>query len=74
MIKASATSKEGRKMMLLGLSKKNVEKLMEGLPIQFDMSPFGFEGLCVIVGGETEDTITDQLKEAGFTLPEATTP
>lgn len=49
-------------MLILGLSKLNVEKLQEGKPIVFDATDFGFPGKTIsIVYGETEAAIKDDL-------------
>lgn len=48
-------------MLILGLSRINVIRLMGGLPIKFDGRPFGFPGDVGIVFGETEDAIAKEL-------------
>lgn len=58
MIKAIANTKEGRKILIMGLSDLNVEKLTEGKPIHFDLEPLGMEGAIVILHGKTEDDIS----------------
>lgn len=48
--------------IILGLSRMNVEKLMEGKPIQFNGATIGFPGkLFYIVFGETELAIAESL-------------
>lgn len=59
----------GRPMMLFGLSGENVTRLMAGEPILFDATPFGFDGNVVIVGGRTEQDITDELRKYGLPMP-----
>lgn len=59
----------GRTMMLLGLSGENMTRLMAGEPILFDATPFGFDGNVVIVGGRTEQDITDELRKYGLPMP-----
>jgi hypothetical protein len=48
-------------MLILGLSRLNVDRLTQGMPIKFDGRPFGFAGDVGIVFGETEDAIAEQL-------------
>jgi len=62
----------GRKLMLLGLSTLNLQRLQEGKPIKFAGEPFGFAGEVVIVWGETEEAIALELKASGLSLPEPT--
>ena len=53
--------------LLIGLSKVNVERLQAGQPILFDLSAVGLPaGKCVILYGETEETIAKQLADGGF--------
>lgn len=61
MIKARAGS-----LVLLGLSRANVERLMKDQPIRFDGAELGLPGIVfVIMGGETEQVMADQLRESG---------
>jgi hypothetical protein len=54
----------GEGLVLLGLSRMNVERLMGDMPIRFAGEEIGLPGITfVIVGGETEQTIADQLGE-----------
>ncbi len=55
MIKA-AGSLEGRPLLVLGLSRRNCELLLEGRPIKVDLEEVGRpeQGVVLIVGGETE--------------------
>lgn len=61
MIKANITHKDGRPLVILGLSKVNTKKLLRGQPILIDMKPLGLDGWVTIVGGETEGDITREL-------------
>lgn len=71
MIKATGKTGDGRPMVLLGLSGENVTRLMADEPIQFDLAELGLPPMVVvIVGGRTEDAITEKLREAGL-LPAA---
>lgn len=68
MIKATGTFK-GKPTLLIGLSGENMTRLMADEPIRFDMAEFGLPSITMlIVGGRTEDDITEQLRTAG--LPE----
>ena len=61
MIKGRAGS-----VVLLGLSRANVERLMQDQPIRFDGREVGLPGIAiVIIGGETEQAMTDQLRAEG---------
>jgi hypothetical protein len=54
-------------MLLLGLSGENVTRLMADEPIRFDLAELGLPPmLVVIVGGRTEDAITEQLRAHGL--------
>jgi hypothetical protein len=53
--------------LILGLSSINVEKLKQGMPIRFDGRPYGYPGNIVIVYGETEVTIAQDLFNASGT-------
>lgn len=71
MIKATGKTGDGRPMVLLGLSGENVTRLMADEPIRFDLAELGLPSMVVvIVGGRTEDAITEKLREAGL-LPAA---
>ena len=59
-------TKDDRPLLLLGLSRTNVELMMDGMPIFKDDPQLPFV-LC-IVGGETEDDITKQLQDE-FDIP-----
>ncbi len=62
MIKARAGS-----LVLLGLSRANVERLMNDQPIRFDGAELGLPGFVfVIMGGETEQAIADVLRSNGL--------
>lgn len=57
MIKASSTHKDGRPVLILGLTRKNCSLLLTNRPIYFDAKPYGFDGHIAIVGGPDEMTI-----------------
>jgi hypothetical protein len=49
------------KVLMLGLSRVNVTRLMDGQPIHFDGKPLEFDGDIVIFFGETEDSMKEDL-------------
>lgn len=72
MIKALLHSSDGqRKLLVLGFSGMNAEKLFEGLPILADLSEAGIEGLeLLVMHGKTERSIMDEIeKKLGIKLP-----
>lgn len=63
MIKAVAQGPDGRPLLILGLSRKNTERLLEGRPIPVELRDlFGIDAVVLIVAGETEDAIVDELR------------
>lgn len=73
MIKFTAITNVGP-IIGIGLSRRNVELLMGGRPIQVTLKDFGFdEGLqampstsIVLMFGETEELLAEELKAAGL--------
>jgi hypothetical protein len=78
-IKAVGRTGTGLPLLILGLSGENVARLMADEPISFDLAELGLPPTrVVIVGGRTEDAITELLagflqKPAGGHDPEAGT-
>jgi hypothetical protein len=62
MIKATATSGVGEKLVILGLSEVNVQNLKDGKPLVVEMWELGYTGKLVIMYGETEDKIAEQFR------------
>lgn len=63
MIKFTLTSPAGRRVMGLGLSDENIERLKNKQPILFDAGEIGVPGLDVLImHGETEDSIKEELR------------
>lgn len=57
-------------MVLLGLSRGNVDRLLAGDPVLFDGSDIGLPGIKIsIIFGETERAIVDVLDQAGVLPP-----
>jgi hypothetical protein len=56
---------------VFGLSAKNIEKLMDGQPIEINLKDLGCSnGTIFIFYGETEAKMKAALEEAGVELPE----
>lgn len=70
MIKAVVQHKDGRPMVVVGLSAENWRCLRAGYPIVFDCAELGIpeNGHIAIVGGATEQSIKDQLVSKGMNL------
>jgi len=69
MIKAAGRLQDGRPLLILGLSGENMTRLMADEPISIDLAQLGLPPMQVlIVGGRTEDAITEQLREAGLPI------
>lgn len=62
MIKAKMESNDGRGMLLIGLSRENVTSLKEGKPLHILGSDLGLENDVLLIYGETEDTLFNDLK------------
>jgi hypothetical protein len=62
MIRLAGTGKAGRKIMIFGLSERNLTEMRAGHPVHVHCDDLGFSGEVVIFWGETEDKIAEQLK------------
>jgi hypothetical protein len=76
MMKARTKTKDGRPLILLGLSRLNTERLHKGLPIKIDLqdpAPKGLEmpggAVIFIMAGETEGAIAEELTALGIEFP-----
>ena len=70
MIKFHGVATDGGELIGLGLSRKNCEKLLAGQPIHIKLSDMADSGLAMkgeilLIGGETEQSITDELHSMG---------
>lgn len=66
MIKAVGESGDKR-FLLIGLSMENCRRLLRGEPIMFDLpAPLDPESKIIMLGGETEEAIVAELREAGW--------
>jgi len=64
MIKAVARGGDGKPLLILGLSRKNTELLLDGRPISIElMGLIGKEATVLLMAGETEEAMHEQLKE-----------
>ena len=61
MIKAKLTKEDGTGVLILGLSRGNVQQLKDGKPFMFDAEVFGIQGEVYIVYGDTEEAICKDL-------------
>jgi hypothetical protein len=66
MIKFVRTGKDGKPLVGLGLSAANIQKLKEDKPILLDLKELGMEGQLFIFTGDTEQSMLNDLKEAGL--------
>lgn len=60
MIKALKTMPDGP-LLIFGLSKENIKRLLAGDPILASMSDFGLPGRFMILAGDTEESIAREL-------------
>jgi hypothetical protein len=64
MIKFVARAGDGRRVLGLGLSRVNIERLMQNRPIHFSGNEVGLAGWDVLIFfGETEAKIAEHLQE-----------
>lgn len=66
MIKLRTTDATGRIRLTFGLSAENIRRLQDGQPILFNLDEFGFESEVLIITGETEESMKDDLRKAGL--------
>lgn len=68
MIKAVGEGTKG-KVLILGLSQLNIDKLKAGLPIHFRLDELGIPGWSVaMLFGDTEEQIVADLKKIGMNV------
>lgn len=67
MLKARSTSKkDGRPLVILGLSGENVTRIVAGEPLVVDMAEMGLPPMEVaIIYGRTEQAILENLRKDG---------
>lgn len=65
MLKFIAPKPDGNKIIGIGLTRENVDRLIKDNPIMFNLSELGLEGHDVfIMFGEDQQSIVDKLKTA----------
>lgn len=63
MIKATAKMKDGRPMVLLGLTGETIARMMADEPVSVDLADLGLESVqVVLMYGKTETDIAKQLQ------------
>lgn len=60
MLHATAELEDGKKLLIFGLSKLNIERLLEGKPIKTESPTVGY---VMIFVGDTEASMMEELKE-----------
>lgn len=72
MIKAIASRSDGTKILVIGLSMKNMTLLQSDKPIWFELSELGDPDVSAvaIVGGETEEAIMAEFRKNGVVMDE----
>jgi hypothetical protein len=69
MIKARGEGKDGRPVLILGLSHGNIGALVSGRPIKFDAKPYGFDGEILIFAGKDEKEMGDVIRSIDPEVP-----
>ena len=72
MIKAVASQKDGSTAVFLGLSRENVDRLLANQPIPVklrELHPDLPDLTIILLGGETEDDIAEDLRSLGPVRP-----
>ena len=65
MIKFTATTADKRKLLGLGLSHMNLERLKDNQPIRFKGEPLGLDGVDILIfAGKTEASMAQGLDPA----------
>jgi hypothetical protein len=63
MIRAVGRRPNGKKIVILGLSRENCARLLDDQPIPLDFSQFGLDCEVLLCGGETEEAIMRELEK-----------
>lgn len=69
MLKLKGTKPDGREFILLGLERRNIERLIEGDPILVKGEQLGVTIDVLIFFGETKEAMIASLEAGGATLP-----
>lgn len=62
MLKARAQHRDGRPLLVLGLSDENLRRLQDDLPILFDAAELGVDAHIAIIAGGTEQEMIERLR------------
>lgn len=67
MFRGGATTRDGKKLIMFGLTKKNIERLQNDEPIAVPLDQWGITNTRVVIfAGDTEESIvTDLLQLVG---------
>lgn len=68
MIKAKYIGSNGRTMVVLGLERTNIERLMNNEPILIKQKDLQLDHDIIVLGGETLDEIKDDMRAMGLKL------
>ncbi len=76
MLKIVTQGRDGKPMVILGLSFENLDRLRTGHPIRLAMGELVPTGdfTLAITAGETLTSIADELRAAGLPIPEVAEP
>ncbi len=69
MIKARSNHPTRGPLLLFGLSAENMKRLQSGQPIKINLTEMGMQGEVLIMYGQTEAAIVEELRQAGIELP-----
>ena len=69
MLKAKVDHSNGP-LIIFGLSKINITKLQDSMPIKIDLAELGMQGEVFIFAGDTEASMMTEIEAAGM-LPAA---
>lgn len=72
MIKAVGSDEDGKPVLLLGLSYKNLKRLQADEPISFDGSTYGYPGRIMIFAGPTEESMARMIRNTNPGVTEYT--
>ena len=66
MIKAIYKRPDQPDLVILGLSDENLRRLREDMPILVNGEALGLDVDIAVIAGRTEDTIQEQMRQAGM--------
>lgn len=65
MIKATGTRADGTPVLIIGVSEANVQEMKKGRPLRCDGSEVNLDIDVVVIYGETEESLVDDLRSIG---------